>query len=106
MAFQEQQITTGKYLFRFLKFLARPGSIGNLKSLLKSRMEDEMSIVDFLERHAAERPDAIAIKFEDRQISWGEFNRKANQMAHYFRARGVKFGDKIALNVENRPELL
>ena len=106
MVFQEQQITTGKYLFRFLKFLARPGSIGNLKSLLKSRMEDEMSIVDFLERHAAERPDAIAIKFEDRQISWGEFNRKANQMAHYFRARGVKFGDKIALNVENRPELL
>ena len=40
MAFREQNITTGKYLFRFLKFLARPGSIGNIKSLLNSRMEE------------------------------------------------------------------
>jgi len=106
MAFREQNITTGKYLFRFLKFLARPGSIGNLKSLLNSRMEDEVSMVDFLERHAVERPNSLALKFEDRQISWSELNRKANQMAHYFRSRGVTFGDKIALNIENRPELL
>ncbi|MDG1007985.1 MAG: long-chain-acyl-CoA synthetase [Alphaproteobacteria bacterium] len=106
MAFREQNITTGKYLFRFLKFLARPGSIGNLKSLLNSRMEDEVSMVDFLERHAVERPNSLALKFEDQQISWSELNRKANQMAHYFRSRGVTFGDKIALNIENRPELL
>ena len=106
MAFREQNITTGKYLFRVRKFLARPGSIGNLKSLLNSRMEDEVSMVDFLERHAVERPNSLALKFEDRQISWSELNRKANQMAHYFRSRGVTFGDKIALNIENRPELL
>ena len=106
MAFREQNITTGKYLFRFLKFLARPGSIGNLKSLLNSRMENEVSMVDFLERHAVERPNSLALKFEDRQISWSELNRKANQMAYYFRSRGVTFGDKIALNIENRPELL
>ena len=65
-----------------------------------------MSMIDYLERHAEERPDAIAIKFEDRQISWGELNAKANQMAHYFQSRGVKYGDRVALNVENRPELL
>ena len=35
-----------------------------------------MSMIDYLERHAEERPDAIAIKFEDRQISWGELNAK------------------------------
>lgn len=106
MAFKEQKITTGSYLFRFLKFLARPGAIGHLRSLLSSRPDDEMSMMDFLEKHASERPDAIAVKFEDQQISWGELNAKANQMAHYFRARGVKYGDRVALNLENRPELL
>lgn len=106
MQFAEQKITTGKYLLRFLKFLVTPGSISRLKSLLTTRPSDEMSMIDYLERHAEERPDAIAIKFEDRQISWGELNAKANQMAHYFQSRGVKYGDRVALNVENRPELL
>ena len=106
MEFVEQKITTGKYLFRFLKFLARPGSIGRLKSLLTTRPTDETSMIDFLERHAVERPDTIAIKFEDRQVSWHELNAKANQVANYFRSRGVSYGDKVALNLENRPELL
>ena len=106
MEFAEQKITTGKYLFRFLKFLATPGSIGRLKSLLTTRPGDEMSMIDYLERHAEERPDGIAVKYEDQQISWGELNARANQMAHYFQSRGVKYGDSVALNVENRPELL
>lgn len=106
MAFQEQKITTGKYLFRFLKFLLTPGSVGRLKSLLTTRPEDETSMIDFLERHASERPDEIALKFEEQKISWGELNAKANQMAHYYRSRGVKYGDRVALNLENRPELL
>ena len=106
MAFLEQKITTGKFLFRFLKFLLVPGSIGRLKSLLTTRPSDEASMVDYLERHATERPDAIAIKFENQKISWGELNAKSNQMAHYFRRRGVTYGDKIAVNLENRPELL
>lgn len=106
MAFLEQKITTGKYVYRFLKFLLVPGSIGRLKSLLTTRPSDEASMVDYLERHATERPDAIAIKFENQKISWGELNTKSNQMAHYFRRRGVTYGDKIAVNLENRPELL
>ena len=106
MAFKEQKITTGAYLYRLIKFLLTPGSIGRLKLLLGSRPSDEMSMMDFLHRHAANMPDNTAIKFEDRHVSWGELNAKANQMAHYFRARGVGYGDKIAVNIENRPELL
>lgn len=106
MAFKEQKITTGKYLFRFLKFLATPGSIGRLKLLLTTRPGDEQSMIDYLQQHAAERPDAVAILFEDRRVSWGELNAKVNQMAHYFRARGIGYGDKVAVNLENRPELL
>ena len=106
MAFKEQKITTGKYIFRFLKFLMTPGSIGRLKLLLTTRPTDEISMIDKLELHAAERPNAIAVKFEDRQITWGELNAKANQMANYFRSRGITYGDKVAVNLENRLELL
>ncbi len=106
MAFQEQKITTGKYLYRFAKFLLTPGMIGRVKSLLTTRPEDKMSMIGFFEKHAAERPDAAAILFEDRRISWGALNAAANQMAGYFRECGIGYGDRIAVNLENRPELL
>ena len=106
MAFKEQKITTGKYLFRFLKFLLTPGSIGRLKLLLTTRPSDETSMIDYLEQHASERPEAIAVIFEDQTVSWDGLNAKANQMANYFRSRGVAYGDKIAVNMENRLELL
>ena len=106
MAFKEKKITTGAYLFRFIKFLLTPGSIGRLKLLLTTRPTDEISMVDKLEEHAANLADNVAVLFEDRRISWAELNAKANQMANYFRSRGVTYGDKIAVNMENRPELL
>ena len=106
MSFKEQKITTGKYLTRFIKFLLTPGSVGRLKLLLTTRPTDEISMIDKLELHAAERPNDAALLFEEQRISWGELNGKANQMANYFRSRGVTYGDKIAVNMENRPELL
>ena len=106
MSYTEQNITTGKYIWRFAKFLARPGSISRLKSLITSRPTDEASMIDYLEKHAAERPDGIALKYEDRVISWGELNARANQHAAFFKSRGLSYGDKVAINVENRPELL
>ena len=105
MQFQEQKITTGKYLYRFAKFLLTPGMIGRVKSLLTTRPEDKMSMVGYFEQHAADRPDAAAVLYEDRRISWGELNAAANQMAGYFRERGIGYGDRIAVNLENRPEL-
>ena len=106
MAFKEQKITTGKYIFRLLKFLSRKGAIASLKTLVTSRPTDELSMITFLERHAAERPDDAALLYEDQRFTWGELNAKANQGAHYFRSRGIRYGDRVAINVENRPELL
>ncbi len=106
MALKEQKITTGGYAFRFAKFLMRPGAIGTLKSLITSRPTDEMSMIDFLEKHAAERPDETAVLYEDTRLTWGALNTQANQTAHYFRSRGVKHGDRVAINIENRPEVL
>jgi citronellyl-CoA synthetase len=44
--------------------------------------------------------------FEDRIITYGEFNRLANRYANYFASQGFVKGDVIALLMENRPEFL
>ena len=41
------------------------------------------------ERRAARAPDAIAAEYESRQISYGELNRRAGQIARLLRSRGV-----------------
>ena len=106
MSVQEQKITTLSFISRFAKLLLRPGAIGHLRSLLTSRPEDEISLVDYLEKHADERPHDAAILYEDQRISWGALNTRINKMAHYFRSRGVGHGDSVAINIENRPEVL
>ena len=85
--------------------LLRPGAIGHLRSLLTSRPEDEISLVDYLEKHAEQRPHDSAILYEDQRIGW-KLNTRINKMAHYFRSRGVGHGDSVAINIENRPEVL
>src|SRR5205085_167179 len=38
---------------------------------------------------AERRPEALAVVFEDEQMTYGELNRRANQLAHYLRGLGV-----------------
>ncbi|MFE8072217.1 long-chain-acyl-CoA synthetase [Marinobacteraceae bacterium S3BR75-40.1] len=59
-------------------------------------------IEDNAHRHGS-RP---AIKYRDYSITYAEFNAWANRFAHFFRAQGLKKGDRIAIFLENRPELL
>src|SRR5699024_9651441 len=51
-------------------------------------------------------PNGVAVGFEDRYYTYREFNAWANQLAYYFLSLGLKKGDTIAVNIENRPELL
>ncbi len=65
-----------------------------------------ISVGSVLEKQASRRPDKPLILFEDRVISYRDFNEAANRYAHFFRTMKLTKGDTVALFMSNRPEFL
>jgi acyl-CoA synthetase (AMP-forming)/AMP-acid ligase II len=65
-----------------------------------------MLIHDGLRRNAHKFPVKIAAKDKLRETTYGELNRRVNQLANGLRALGVRKGDGVALSVGNRIEHL
>jgi fatty-acyl-CoA synthase len=68
--------------------------------------DSAITITDIVEGFGRSTPDAIAILYEDRVVTYRELNESANRYARWARAAGVKRGDVVALLMENRPEYL
>jgi amino acid adenylation domain-containing protein len=49
----------------------------------------DKSIHELFEEQAERTPDAIAVVYEEEQVSYAELNRRANRLAHYLISRGV-----------------
>lgn len=54
---------------------------------------------------AAATPDAIALVCADAQITYRELNDRANQLAHYLQASGVKLETRVGICLERSLEL-
>lgn len=66
--------------------------------------EVETGIVpDLLALPAGERPQASALEFRGRRISYGELDRQVGRLAAGLIADGVKPGDRVALLLPNTP---
>ncbi|MGA8529828.1 MAG: amino acid adenylation domain-containing protein, partial [Acidobacteriaceae bacterium] len=61
---------------------------------------------ELFEEQVARTPDAVAVVFEEQELSYAELNRRANQLAHYLRELGVKPDDRVALCVERGLEMI
>ena len=49
------------------------------------------------EEQAARVPDAVAVVFEDKSLTYATLNRRANQLAHHLRKLGVKPDTRVAI---------
>ncbi|HET8796190.1 MAG TPA: condensation domain-containing protein, partial [Thermoanaerobaculia bacterium] len=58
------------------------------------------------ERQAAIQPDAPAVVCDDRCLTYGELNERANRLAHELIARGVRPDDRVAISVERGVEMI
>src|ERR1051325_8275282 len=52
---------------------------------------------EIFQGRADARPDATAIVFGDKQMSYGRLERRANRLARYLRAQGVQRGSLVAM---------
>jgi amino acid adenylation domain-containing protein len=58
------------------------------------------------EAHAEQMPDAVAVVSENGSLTYGELDRRANQLAHYLRARSVGPEVPVAICMERSLELI
>ena len=66
------------------------------------------SLPSMLLAHAAERPDAVALREKHRglwrETTWAQYAERAARVGLGLRALGVTPGDVVAIHAENRPE--
>ena len=60
----------------------------------------QQCIHELFEAQVERTPDAIALVFENQQLSYRELNQQANQLAHYLRSFGVKPEVLVGICVE------
>lgn len=58
------------------------------------------------EQHAGQHPGDIAVVFETEQLTYGELNARANQLAHHLIKLGVGPDDAVGLCLERSIELI
>lgn len=85
------------YLRAAMRTLGRLGDI---------HKHPDRTFPDIIEGFAQTKPGNIAIYFEERKISYRDFNEAANRYARWAQAQGIGRGDVVALMMENRPEYL
>ncbi|MBW4579359.1 MAG: amino acid adenylation domain-containing protein [Tildeniella nuda ZEHNDER 1965/U140] len=57
-------------------------------------------IHQYIEAHAIQQPEAIALRFKNQQLTYAELNQRANQLAHYLTQIGVGAEVRVAVCVE------
>ncbi len=61
---------------------------------------------EFFEDQARRTPDAVAVEFEERHLTYAELNARANQLAHYLRGAGAGAETLVAVCMERSLELV
>lgn len=64
------------------------------------------SIITSFEAQVAQTPEAIAVTFQDTQLTYDQLNQKANQIARYLMAKGIDATDRVVICLKRTPEFI
>jgi amino acid adenylation domain-containing protein len=64
----------------------------------------EKCIHELFEEQVVRRPGAVALVFEGKELTYGELNCRANQLAHYLRDMGVGAEVRVGISMERSLE--
>lgn len=118
--------STARRLFEYLKILLEQSVVrpaGSVSALpMQTDLERGLLLRDWqgpplhypsdktfhrlYEEQAERTPDAVALVFEGREMSYAELNREANRVAHLLIAKGVEPESRVGVYMENSLELV
>src|SRR4029077_6138044 len=61
---------------------------------------------ELFEEQVEKTPEAVAVVYEEEELSYAELNARANRLAHYLRKLGVKPDDLIGVCIERSVEMV
>ncbi|MEO6548558.1 MAG: amino acid adenylation domain-containing protein, partial [Ferruginibacter sp.] len=64
------------------------------------------NLVTLIDEQAAKNPNATAVVFEGKQLSYNELNERSNQLANYLRKKGVKEQALVPICLERSFEMI
>lgn len=71
-----------------------------------SSQTSESNVCQQFEQQAEANPQALAVRTDEESLSYGELDRKANQLATYLHRQGVDAGDIVALGMERSLDMV
>ena len=66
----------------------------------------DVRVADVIRRHAAARPDAVAIRHGERELSYRELDERSNRLAQALLAHGLGAGARVAYLDRSSPEVV
>jgi amino acid adenylation domain-containing protein/non-ribosomal peptide synthase protein (TIGR01720 family) len=72
----------------------------------KTTYPEDKTIIDYFESNVNSNPNAIAVEFEDRALTYAELNTRVNQLAHYLIQNGAQAETLIPICLERSFEML
>lgn len=66
----------------------------------------KLSIPHLFEKQAKQTPHAVAVVYENEQLTYGELNKRANQIAHHLQKNGVSLDVLVGICVERSLEMI
>lgn len=71
-----------------------------------SQLPTPHSLIHWIETQVERTPNAIAVEFDNQQLTYKELNHQANQLAHYLQSLGVKPEVLVGICVERSLEMV
>ncbi|UFZ03299.1 amino acid adenylation domain-containing protein [Bradyrhizobium ontarionense] len=66
----------------------------------------DVCVHDLISEQARRAPDAVALVCGTRHVTYGELDRRSNQLAHYLRQLGIGPDVIVGLSVQRSPEMI
>ena len=66
----------------------------------------DITVIDLFEKQVQLNPLAIAVTFEEQQLTYKAINEYANQLAHYLRSKGIREETLVPICIERSPQMI